>query len=155
MKTHFSISSISKIVLKGFCVPTSETSCSSHFMETNIFRKKLVSYWAPAQSTRTKMTANGFSSYELFVKIDTFYFTLRLKDHFICENPFVHFQALKICFEGILCSDLRSHPLFLFYGNKHFLKKLVSYLAPAQSQRTKMTANGLSSYKLFVKIDTF
>ena len=32
----------------------------------------LTSYWAPAQSTRTKMTANGFSSYELFVKKSDF-----------------------------------------------------------------------------------
>ena len=25
------------MVLKGFCVPTSETSCSSYFMETDLF----------------------------------------------------------------------------------------------------------------------
>ena len=36
------------------------------------FSKKSTSYAPPAQSTRTKMTADGFSSYELFVKIDTF-----------------------------------------------------------------------------------
>ena len=37
-------------------------------MKTNLFWQKLVPYVAPGRSTRTKMTANGFSSYELFVK---------------------------------------------------------------------------------------
>ena len=37
--------------------------------------------------------------------------------------------------------------------NKHFFKKSTSYASSAQSTRTKMTANGFSSYELFVKID--
>ena len=35
--------------------------------------------------------------------------------------------------------------------NTHFFKKSTPYVAPAQSTRTKMTANGFSSYELFVK----
>ena len=77
------------------------------------------------------------------------YFTIDLATFH--ENPLFHFQALKNCFKGTLCSDLRNQLLFSFYENKHFLKKLVSYWAPAQSTRTKMTANGFSSYERFVK----
>ena len=32
MKTHFSISTLKKHVCRGFCVLTSETTCSSYFM---------------------------------------------------------------------------------------------------------------------------
>ena len=35
MKTHFSILSHMKIVYRGLCVPTSETTCSSYFMKTD------------------------------------------------------------------------------------------------------------------------
>ena len=125
------------------------------FYENKHFLKKFVPYVSPGQATRTKMTANGFSSYELFGKIDTFELTLRLKFPSFCKKALFHFQALKNHFKGILCSDLRSQLLFLFYENKHFLKKLVSYWAPAQSTRTKMTANGFSSYEVFVKLGPF
>ena len=92
VKKHFFILSHSNIVYKGFCVPTSETSCSSHVMKTNIFCKQIVSYLASAQSARTKMTAIGFSSYELFVKMDTFQLTLRLK---VCSDMKKHFFVLS------------------------------------------------------------
>ena len=39
----------------------------------------MVSYLTPGQATMTKMTAHGFSSYEVFVKLGTCGFTLRLK----------------------------------------------------------------------------
>ena len=40
-------------------------------------------------------------------------------------------------------------------SNQHFLKKSTSYPSPAQSTSTKMTANGFSSYELFIKIIDF
>ena len=62
------------------------------------FFKNSTSYWAPAQSTRTKMTANGFSSYEVFVKLGTFEFTLRLKVSIFEKGKVLfHFQPLKKC----------------------------------------------------------
>ena len=101
------------------------------------------------------MTANGFSSYERFVKMGVvlLYFTICLTT--VHENQLLHFQPSKYCLQRILCSDFRSKLLFLFYENKHFLKKLVPYVAPGRATRTKMTANGFSSYELFVKIDVF
>ena len=82
------------------------------------FFKKSTSYWPPAQSTRTKMTANGFSSYELFVKIDTFSLTLRLKVVVFHGNQLFHFQPLKNRFKGILCSEFIIRLLFLFHENR-------------------------------------
>ena len=45
------------------------------------------------------------------------------------------------------------HPRLLvqFSKSQHFSKKSISYLTPAQSTKTKMTANGFSSYEKFVK----
>ena len=69
-----------KMQLRTICrYSRAEISHGDPVREKNHFRKsrptndqhlfkKSTSYWAPAQSTRTKMTANGFSSYELFVK---------------------------------------------------------------------------------------
>ena len=71
------------------------------------------------------------------------------------ENPLFHFAPFKKCFQRTLCSDFRNQLLFSFYENRHFLQKLTPYLAPGQATRTKMTANGFSSYELFVKMDTF
>ena len=67
------------------------------------------------------------------------------------KKTLFNFQALKNRLQRTLCSDSRNRLLFLFYEDKHFSKKLVSYLTPAQSTKTKMTANGFSSYELFVK----
>ena len=64
------------------------------------FSKKSTSYVASAQSTRTKMTAIWFSSYELFVKMDTFQFTLRLKVSIFVKNHFFILSNLKIVFKG-------------------------------------------------------
>ena len=60
------------------------------------------------------MTANGFSSYEVFVKLGSFKFTLRLTVLFFCRRALFHFQALKNMLKGILCSDLRSQLLFSY-----------------------------------------
>ena len=70
-------------------------------------------------------------------------------------KPTFHFTPYKYCLQRTLCSDFRNQLLFLFYENKHFLKKLVSYLTPGQATKTKMTANGFSSYEVFVKLGTF
>ena len=72
-----------------------------------------------------------------------------------CEKSLFHFEPFKYCLQRILCSDFRNQLLFSCYENQQFLKNLVSYLASAQSARTKMTAIWFSSYELFVKIDTF
>ena len=54
-------------------------------------------YVTPGQATRTKMAANGFSSYELFVKMDTFELTLRLKVSFcFVRNPFFILSHINI-----------------------------------------------------------
>ena len=86
----------------------------------NYLFKKSTSHWPPAQSTRTKMTANGFSSYELSVKLGLFNFTLRLKVMLFCQKVLFHFQALRNCSKGILCSDLRNTRLFSSQGLSHF-----------------------------------
>ena len=74
--------------------------------------------------------------------------------HF-CEKSLFHVEPFKNCFQRILCSDSRSQLLFLFYENKHFLKKLVPYVASGQATRTKMTAIWFSSYDFLVKMATF
>ena len=75
--------------------------------------------------------------------------------HTFHEKTLFHFQTLKNRFQRTLCSGSRHRVLFLSYDDKHFLKKLVSYLTPGQSTRTKMTANGFSSYEVFVKLGFF
>ena len=91
---------------------TSDLSPNQHFL------KKSTSYVASAQSTRTKMTAIWFSSYELFVKMDTFELTLRLNVSIFCEKALFHFEPFKYCLQRTLCSDFRSQLLFLFYENR-------------------------------------
>ena len=71
------------------------------------------------------------------------------------KQALVHFQALKNRLQRTLCSDSSNRLLFLLYEDKHFSKKLVSYLTPGQATMTKMTANGFSSYEVFVKLGTF
>ena len=99
---------------------TSTPSPNQHFF------KKSTSYVASAQSTRTKMTAIWFSSYELFVKMDTFQFTLRLKVSIFVKNHFFILSNLKIVFKGLCvptseasCSSYfmkadRQKPTFIF-----------------------------------------
>ena len=47
------------------------------------------------------MTANGFSSYELFVKMDTFELTLRLKVSIFVKNHFFILSHLNIIYRGL------------------------------------------------------
>ena len=101
MKTHFFVFIDLKIVFKGLCVPTSETSCSSYFMKTNIFWKKLAPYVSPGQATRTKMTAIWFSSYELFAKIGDFCWFLQCFVALFMKTHFFILNHLKIVFKGL------------------------------------------------------
>ena len=66
--------------------------------EDQHFLKKLVSYWTPTQATMTKMTANGLSSYEVFVKLGTFQFTVRLKVSLFCKINAFSFPGFSILF---------------------------------------------------------
>ena len=75
--------------------------------------------------------------------------------HTFHEKTLFHFQALKNRLQMTSCSDCRNRLLFLSYEDKHFSKKLVSYLTPGQATTTKMTANGFSSYEVFVELSTF
>ena len=75
--------------------------------------------------------------------------------HTFHENQTFHFQALSNRLQRTLCSDSRNRLLFLFYEDKHLSKQMVSYLTPAQSTKTKMTAHWLSGYEVFVQLGTF
>ena len=71
------------------------------------FFQKSTSYWTPAQSTKTKMTANGFSSYELFVKKCYFCWIFNRSGNFSWKNTF-SFPG----FEKLLIED------FVFWPQK-------------------------------------
>ena len=71
------------------------------FSENQHFSKKSIPYWASAQSTKTKMTANGFSSYELFVKKCDFCCILQYFLPLFTKTHFFILPHINIVYRGL------------------------------------------------------
>ena len=108
------------------------------FYDIRHFLKKWVSYVSPSQATRWNMCANGFSSYELFIKIIDFsaparrFVPLLVKTHFfnLIELVFLFTEALY------LCLVFSMHIILLFfqkYDPQFCIKQISSFLSPDHS----------------------
>ena len=64
------------------------------------------------------MTANGFSSYELFVQIDDFHLFSHDFRPLFMKTHFFYFHQFKYCLQRTLWSDFSNQLLFLFYENR-------------------------------------
>ena len=90
-------------------VPRAPTA--SPFMTKNMFRKssifdqhvcqKPTSYASPAHLPRWKLTANGFSSYELFTKKCDFHACLQCEVSFSMTTHFLILSRLRSLYEGL------------------------------------------------------
>ena len=133
-------------------------------MKPNIFEKgkqffkKLVPYLAPGQATRTKMTANWFSSYELFVKMDTFKLTLRLKVSIFVKIHFFILSHLKIVFKGfcVPTSEARCSSYFMttniFWKSWSHMRPQPNPLGRKWPQFDSLVMNFSSKWTLFISL---
>ena len=94
--------------------PTANPSMKKIILEemndpTHMFFQKSTSYCSPAHPTMIKMAANGFSSYELFIKIITFYCVLQyflplfMKTHFFIP-PHINIVYRGLCVPTLAAS---------------------------------------------------
>ena len=67
---------------------------------TKHFSQKPTSYASPAHLPRWKLTANGFSSYELFTKKCDFHAFLQCEVHFFMKNHFFILSHLRSLYKG-------------------------------------------------------